>query len=543
MSRMLSAQEVQKHNNPDDLWIAVDGNVYDMTEFTPDHPGGPEIILRHAGGDASAAYNEVHGPSLIKDHLPAAKHIGSIDASTLPPPQRPQPTQQQQQPSLPSGATSSQPPAPPSTKPPLSTLISAHDFAAAASRTFTPKAWAFASSAATDLHTLRANAGAYAAVGLRPRVLVDVSGRADTSARFLGRRARLPLFASPTSMGRQFHPEGEREVARGCAAAGVPQCVSTSASFPLREIVAAGRERSRGRRQQQQEEQPVVYFQLYVDRDRRRSEALLREAAAQGAAAVFLTVDAPVPGKREADERVQLDAAAAAVATPMTGLAGTAARGDAKGGALGRIMARFIDDSVSWRDVAWIRRTVPGVPVVLKGVQTWMDAVAAAEAGVDGIVLSNHGGRSLDTSPAPLLVLLELHRNCPAVFDRLEVFVDGGITRGTDIFKALCLGAKAVGVGRGILYGVNYGEEGIVRYIDRRVGDDDEDVRRDESGPGSSWPGEYSGRGSSHSRSRDTSRNLEVKRTSDLGASKTCHRFTTGYEADREALSPSTVTQ
>ncbi|KAJ0163344.1 Cytochrome b2, mitochondrial, partial [Colletotrichum tanaceti] len=203
-----------------------------------------------------------------------------------------------------------------------------------------------------------------------------------------------------------------------------------------------------------------VFFQLYVDKDRANSERLLRSAQAQGVKAVFLTVDAPIPGKREADERVRSDES---LGSPISG---ARAVNDAKGGALGRIMGSYIDASVNWSDIAWLRRTVPGLPIVLKGVQTWMDAERAVEAGVEAIVLSNHGGRSLDTSPATVTVLLELQKNCPHVFDRLEVYVDGGVSRGTDIFKALCLGAKAVGVGRGLLYGLNYGAEGVERYIE-----------------------------------------------------------------------------
>jgi len=144
---------------------------------------------------------------------------------------------------------------------------------------------------------------------------------------------------------------------------------------------------------------------------------------------------------------------------------GAKAKNDKKGGGLGRVMSHYIDSSVSWKDIAWLKRCVD-IPIVLKGIQTAMDAVLAMEAGIDAIILSNHGGRSLDTAPPSILVLLELQKCCPQVFDKMEVYVDGGIERGTDIFKALCLGAKAVGIGRGFLYAVNYGEEGVERYVE-----------------------------------------------------------------------------
>ncbi|KAJ9142738.1 FMN-dependent dehydrogenase-domain-containing protein [Pleurostoma richardsiae] len=458
MSPVISAQDVAQHNTPDDLWTVVDGVVYDLTEFAPKHPGGIDILAKYAGRDATAAYNTVHAPSLIRTSLPESKHIGIIDPSTVPA------SWSESIPGAQGQKTDSQAPSTTS-KPPLESLISTHDFRLAASRSFSPKTWAFVSSAATDLHTLRRNASAWSDIGLRPRVLADVSA-VSTRARVLGAALSAPIFVAPTSLGRLVHPRGEVEIARACARLGIPQCVSTSASFPLGEIAAALRadpDDHHHHHQRPPRPPPPLYFQLYVDKDRSRSEELLRSAAAQhGVAAVFLTVDAPVPGKREADERLAADET---VSSAMAGT--TRARNDAKGGALGRVMGSYIDASVSWGDIPWLRGCVgPGVALVLKGVQTAADAVRAVEAGVQGIVVSNHGGRSLDTAPATALVLLELQRCCPEVFDRVEVYVDGGIMRGTDVFKALCLGARAVGIGRGVLYGLNYGEEGIKKYVD-----------------------------------------------------------------------------
>jgi L-lactate dehydrogenase (cytochrome) len=130
-------------------------------------------------------------------------------------------------------------------------------------------------------------------------------------------------------------------------------------------------------------------------------------------------------------------------------------------------MAGFIDASLSWDDIPWLRRCTK-LPIVLKGVQTAMDAKKAADHGIDAILLSNHGGRSLDTSPAPMLVLLELQKCCPEVFDKMEVYVDGGIMRGTDIFKALCLGATSVGIGRGFLFASTYGPEGVEKFVESK---------------------------------------------------------------------------
>jgi L-lactate dehydrogenase (cytochrome) len=444
--RLISVEEIGQHASFNDLWIVVDDVVYDVTAFAPEHPGGINILLRYAGKDATAAYSEVHASSLITTTLPPSSHVGRLDGSTItkewaaPPVSSPRSRQEDN-----------------TAKPPLDSLISAHDFELAAEKSFTPKAWAFASSAATDCYTKERNHSAYGDIILRPRVLRNV-GAIDKSTSMLGHEMRSPVYCSATSMGKMFHPEGERELGRACRSLGIPQMVSTASSYPLSDVMDAVEEQSAS----DVGLETPVFFQLYMDKNRSKSEKLLRQVKERGVKGIFLTVDAPVIGKREADERIKADES---VSTPMSGLQ---AKNDKKGGALGRIMGSFIDPTTSWDDIAWIRKCVPGLSVVLKGVQTAADAVKAMDAGVDGIVLSNHGGRSLDTAPAPILVLLELQKCCPEVFDKMEVFVDGGISRGTDIFKALCLGAKAVGIGRGFLYSLNYGKEGIEQFVESK---------------------------------------------------------------------------
>lgn len=342
-------------------------------------------------------------------------------------------------------------------KPDLAAIISVEDFEAAASKTLSPKIWAFISSAATDLHTKRRNASFYSEITLRPRVLRNVS-QIDLSAQILGHKLRLPIFASPASMAALVHPEGEKDIGRAIKASGSAQCVSTSASYPLKDIVGAINDH----RVDTPHETPI-FFQLYVDKNRENSRQVLQQAKECGATAIFLTVDSPKTGKREKDERIQADES---ITSPISGAKAT---NDAKGGALGRTMGAFIDDSITWDDIQWIRNAAPGLKLVLKGIQTSEDAIMAMSAGVDGIVVSNHGGRTIDTSPASILVLLELHRNCPEVFSKMDVLVDGGITRGTDIFKAMCLGAKAVGLGRSTLYGLNYGCNGVTKLFDSKL--------------------------------------------------------------------------
>ncbi|KAI0914050.1 mitochondrial cytochrome-like protein b2 [Ustulina deusta] len=438
-SRPVSVKEISAHQSLDDLWLVVDGVVYNFSEFAPEHPGGVSVLLRHAGRDATAAYLEVHSPSLIRASL---SPVGVLDTTTVKEEwARPPPTMEN-------------PPAKAKgVRPPLSSIINAHDFRLAAQQSYTPKAWAFMTSAATDCLTMERNSSTYNDIVLRPRVLRDVSS-VDVSTTMLGHRISTPIFIAPTSMGKLFHPEGERELGRGAQSLGIPQCVSTSCSFPLPEVMDAVEENKSA-----DGTCVPVFFQLYVDKDRRKSENLLRLVKERGVRAVFVTIDAPVIGKREADERLKADES---MKLPMSGMK---AKNDSKGGSLGRIMGQFIDASLTWDDVAWLRRTVPGLPIVLKGIQTAMDAVKAMEVGVEAIYITNHGGRSLDTAPATILVLLELQKCCPQIFDKMEVYIDGGITRGTDIFKALCLGAKAVGIGRGFLFALNYGKEGIEHFV------------------------------------------------------------------------------
>ncbi|KAI4095200.1 MAG: hypothetical protein LQ344_001712 [Seirophora lacunosa] len=437
--KLLSTEEIARHNTAKDLWIVVDGQVWDMTEFAPAHP----VILQHAGHDASHSYNQVHAPSLLPETLTTSKLVGTLDTSTIspswakPPPQQNPKVQLQNE------------------KPALSTLISTHDFEAVAEKTLAPKTWAFYSSAATDLVTHKANQTFFDRIWFRPRVLRDVSVR-DTRSNIFGQDVEMPVFVSPAALAKLVHPDGEKAIARAVQKKGIIQCISTNASFPVTEIASALSPSNNNK-------PPPLFFQLYVSKTRPDTERLLRTVWAMGIRVLVLTVDSPIAGKREADERVRMEAAQGA---PMG--QGTPVN-DAKGGGLGRITGSFIDAGLCWGDLAWLRRCWRG-KVVVKGIMGAADARLAVEYGVDGIIVSNHGGRNLDTSPPPLLALLDIRQNYPLAFARLTVLVDGGVRRGTDILKCLCLGATAVGLGRPFLYALNYGEEGVAAMVDCEEG-------------------------------------------------------------------------
>ena len=204
------------------------------------------------------------------------------------------------------------------------------------------------------------------------------------------------------------------------------------------------------------------FFQLYINKDRAKTEELLRLINSKPPIkALFVTVDLPVVSKREADERLKLET------MQSSDLSGSHSSSDSKGSGLARSVGSFIDPSFSWDDLAWLRLHTK-LPIVLKGIQSAADARIAMQMGCQGIVVSNHGGRALDGAPAAILVLLELHKECPEIFDHMEVFIDGGIRRGSDILKALCLGASGVGLGRPFMYALNYGKEGVVHMVNSK---------------------------------------------------------------------------
>ncbi|WEW55506.1 cytochrome b2 [Emydomyces testavorans] len=432
--RLISSREIAAHSTPSDCWIVVDNQIWDVTDFVSEHPGGSAIILKYAGRDATQAYSDSHAPNIIRDNLTPDKLKGVLDQDTVddewlkPPPEENKKLILDHE------------------KPPLTTIISAHDFEVVASKTASRKTWAFYSSASNDLITRDANKSFLNRIFMRPRILRNVR-EVNTRTKILGCDVDMPLFVSPSAMVKLIHPDGELAIARACESRRLIQGISNNASYSMKDITAAGPGAN-------------YFFQLYVNRDRSKSEVLLRECSANPRIkAIFVTVDAAWPGKREADERVRADES---LTVPMVD---AKTRNDKKGGGLGRVMAGFIDPGLTWTDLVWVRKHTH-LPLILKGVMSADDAILAMKAGMDGILLSNHGGRNLDTSPPPIIALLELHKRCPEVFDKMEIYVDSGIRRGTDILKCICLGATAVGMGRSVLFAANYGQEGLEHLFD-----------------------------------------------------------------------------
>lgn len=435
--RKISVEELSKHNAEKDLWTVINGTIWDMTSFAPSHPGGIGIILEYAGQDSSRAYNEVHGPSLVSKTLPSAANKGQLDESTL--------TEEWKNNQVANKEHTSDSDA----KPDLSQILNTYDFEAAAQKALSKKTWAFQAGAANDNLTHAANVNFYQRIFFRPRVMVGVPDP-DTSATVLGNKFSVPIFSSPAALAKLSHPDGELAMYRAAHSRGTTIIACNNASFSYTEIRSAI-----------DDQNYPLFYQLYVNRDRKATEQLVKQVSSLNPAAILVTVDLPVVGKREADERIQLDAGYQA----QKHMAVQSVAGDKKGSGLARSTGSFIDPNLRWSDVAWLK-TLTNAPIFVKGVQSAADARKALEHGCAGIYISNHGGRAVDTAQPSILTLLEIQANCPEVLEQMEVFIDGGVRRGSDILKAICLGASAVCLGRPYLYAVGYGEEGVGHLID-----------------------------------------------------------------------------
>lgn len=308
----------------------------------------------------------------------------------------------------------------------------------------------FIAGGAEDEVSLRANRAAFEAIEFRPRVLVDVS-RMDTSTTVLGQKLPFPVMLAPVAMHRLVHSEGEAATARGAARGGATMILSTMSSVPLEEVAAAA--------------PGPKWFQLYCYGDRGVTERLVKRAEDSGFEALCFTVDVPRLGRRERDFRhplvFPLDVSPVNFIDEFDM---SSMPEDARGGALSAFVASLMDQTLSWDTVSWLR-SITKMPVLVKGVLTLEDALLAIEHGASGIVVSNHGGRQLDGSPAPITVLAEI---ADAVGDRCELIVDGGVRRGTDVLKALALGAKAVLIGRPYIWGLTIdGEAGVASVLEQ----------------------------------------------------------------------------
>ncbi|KAH3672400.1 hypothetical protein WICMUC_004236 [Wickerhamomyces mucosus] len=431
----LTPEEVSKHSTKDDLWVVINGQVYDLTTFLPKHPGGQKILLKYAGKDATKIFVPIHPPNALDVYLSEDAKLGPLVGEFEEIPEEITPEEIERLDRI-------------DRKPSLSNVLNIHDFEYVARQILTPNALAYYTSAADDEVTLRENHNAYHRIFFNPKVLVDVS-KVDLSTKFLGVPTSAPFYVSATALAKLGHEDGEISIARGTSKENITQMISTLASCSFDEIVDGsfidGKQGSQ-------------WYQLYINTDRNLTETQIKHAEERGMNGLFITVDAPSLGHRERDMKMKFEAE---LDVDLNADDLETNQGASKA------LSSFIDPSVVWKDIEHIR-TLTKLPIVIKGVQRKEDVLLAIQHGAQGVVLSNHGGRQLDFSKAPIEVLAEV---MPLLREKqldskIEVYLDGGIRRGTDILKALCLGAKGVGLGRAFLYANSaYGENGVRKAI------------------------------------------------------------------------------
>jgi 4-hydroxymandelate oxidase len=294
-----------------------------------------------------------------------------------------------------------------------------------------------------DEITLRDNAAAFSRITLYPRMFRGV-GKRDTSTTIVGSGARWPVIVAPVALLGMLSPDGEVPAVRAATAAGSIFVLSSLSVTPIEDVVAVAT--------------GPVWFQLYVYKDRAASEALVKRVEEAGCSALELTADAPILGRRERDVRNDFGLPEGLWTPNLTADAGSLAPHPGSDSPFKAAIDALFYPDLTWDDVAWLT-SITNLPVLIKGLLRADDAVRAVDAGAAGVIVSNHGGRQLDTAPAAIDALAAI---ADAVGDRTELIVDGGIRRGVDVLKAIALGARAVQIGRPIVWGlVVNGEQGV----------------------------------------------------------------------------------
>ncbi|WOO77062.1 (S)-mandelate dehydrogenase, mitochondrial [Vanrija pseudolonga] len=454
----ISLAQLAKHSHSKSLWIAIDGKVYDVTDFLDRHPGGSKILAENGGKDVSKLFHSIHPPTTFDKYIRPDQYVGQLDEESLYTLSK-ETSEEEQRIQATRDAMFG-----------INSVVSLSDLERLAEAVVPRHAWAYYSTGADTEAALGENANAFKRVYFRPRTMRDVSNT-DTSTTVLGVKSSIPVYISPTARNGMGHPEvgvrsvtaltsqGEAAVARGAGEAGILQVLSHFASKSLDEVKAAAKDGQQ------------VGYQLYLQPDREQSAEAVREAVKNGAHSIWLTVDTTIVGgalciirkseahlmqlgKRETERRILAQELSPAP----------------HGQPLNRAPLDYgmSEPKMTWDDIAWIRSLAPGLPVVIKGIGAWEDVVLAYQKGADAVVLSNHGGRQLDFAQPPLKTLYDVHQHAPDTLHQpnFSVFLDGGIRHGTDVLKALCLGAKAVGLGRPAIHAVSaYGSEGVEKMI------------------------------------------------------------------------------
>ncbi|CAA7406879.1 unnamed protein product [Spirodela intermedia] len=324
-------------------------------------------------------------------------------------------------------------------------ITNVNEYEAIAKEKLPKMVYDYYASGAEDQWTLKENRNAFSRILFRPRILINVT-KIDLTTIILGYKISMPIMIAPTAMQKMAHPDGEYATARAASEAGTIMTLSSWATSSVEEVASTG--------------PGIRFFQLYVYKDRNVVAQLVRRAERAGFKAIALTVDTPRLGRREADIKNRFTLPPHLTLKNFEGLnLGTLDRTNDSG--LASYVASQVDRSLSWKDVKWLQ-TITTMPIMVKGVMTAEDTRLAVEAGAAGVIVSNHGARQLDYVPATISCLEEVVK---AAQGQVPVFLDGGVRRGTDVFKALALGASGVFIGRPVLFSLAAEGEAGVRKV------------------------------------------------------------------------------
>lgn len=422
---IITKDELKKHKSKNSLWMAIDGKVYDVTAFVNEHPGGIYTILSGGGKDSTKAFHQVpHSPAaqkILKNYL-----IGILEGADNP----------------------------------LDELLNVADFERKAIEILQKEIARYYLTGAEDGLTIAENLKSWNRYLLRPRVLVDVSN-VDLSVTVLGQKLNLPILSAPTALLKMAHEQGETGIAKATHRMGIGNILSTTATYSIEDVANAAPEGYR-------------WFQLYVYKNKKRTERLVKRAESNGFKAIVLTVDLPVLGNRETlrgwsvPDKYRLQNVAQEKKVKDK-------KNSSKAGDRSEYVKNLYSQNLSSELVEWLG-SITSLPILIKGVLRGDDAarICSQFSFIRGVIVSNHGGRQLDGAISPLTALPDVLKSLEPVnqarkvqgLPPVEVLVDGGVRRGRDIFKALALGAKAVLLGRPLIWGLAVGgDKGVERVL------------------------------------------------------------------------------
>lgn len=435
-SYKVSADELEKHNRVDDCWVAIHGRVYDLTEFIMLHPGGAENIMRYAGRDATPGFHQIHSLDIIVRNLEKSKYLGEFDCDLETFQLEEEISQLHNQEVI--EQINNEEILTSYKAPPLAHIFSLSDFETVAKSILPPSTYGYYSTGSCGEHSLNQNNRAYSRIYYKPRCLIDVQN-VDLGTEMLGCKTTAPIYITAFAGSRLAHPKAELNLLEGAFKEGIIEMIPTQCSIAFDEFI------NHSHPGQEQWYQLHFYNNQHLDSE---IEIFKKCNQLKNIKGICINVDLSALGHREKDEKSRILNDPEGVLSLFTSL-------------------QDIRPSLTWEHIKEFRKQT-NLPIMLKGVQSAEDVVLAAENNIQGVILSNHGGRQLDFSRPPVEVLAECRPLLKekGLENKIQIYVDGGIRRGSDIIKALCLGATGVGLGRPFLFAMSaYGEEGVRRVI------------------------------------------------------------------------------